>query len=94
MGKVFNMDGEDLEEKSGFISVHMNLSEDTVKIINDWYPILESKGLVKNKTQTFSYLIRLGSAFLEQYNQGNNIYVGKDKKNLKEADIIDFLRKV
>jgi hypothetical protein len=94
MGKVFNMDGEDLEEKSGFISVKMNLSEDTVKMVKDWCPVLEDKGLAKGETQTFTYLARLGSAFLEQYKQGNNIYVGKDKKHTKEANIINFLHKV
>jgi len=94
MGKIVDMTGKDLEEKSELISVKMHLSEDTVKMVKDWCPVLEDKGLAKGETQTFTYLARLGSAFLEQYKQGNNIYVGKDKKNLKEANIKDFLRKV
>ena len=94
MVKVFDINGNDLESKSQFTSVTMPLSEDTLKMIDYWYPILEEKGLVKNKTQTSTYLARLGSEFLEQYKQGKDIYVGKDLNNLVKANIIDFLRKL
>jgi hypothetical protein len=94
MGKVIDINRKSLEEKSELIHVNMEFSEDTVKMVEEWYPILENKGLVKTKTQTLTYLARLGSAFLNQYKQGKNIYIGEDKDNLKKTNILDFLRKL
>ena len=94
MGKVIDINRDSLEAKSEHTSIKMKLSEDTLKMVDEWYPILEKKGLVENKTQAFSYLARLGSAFLEHYKQGKKLYVGEDKDHIEEANIIGFLHKL
>lgn len=90
---------DNLETKTSnnFIKINFNLNKSTVDMINRWYPVLKSNGIVDNKTQTFTYLARFGEKILENYycpirrfiKLGKNIYIGEDLDNLKELTLLD-----